>query len=64
MGHFVHVTIIDDVDHLGEEDSGIVLGEISLAFESAEELIPLAIAKSHFFYSSTMKKLSLSSKVS
>lgn len=49
MGHFVHVTIIDDVDHLGEEDSGIALGEISLAFESAEELIPFAIAKSHFF---------------
>ena len=43
MGHLVHVTVFDDIDHLSKQLSGFVLGETSHLRQSFEELTPFAV---------------------
>jgi hypothetical protein len=64
MGDVVHVAVFDDVDHLREDLAGFLFSEAAHLGEPPKELASFAVTEWKGPYSSTMKTLSSSSKVS
>ena len=45
MGHFVRMTIVYDVDHLGKQYTSVAFCEVSLLLQSREQLSSIAKVK-------------------